>query len=175
MAKKTVAKRRGTLKKGQQPKVPENRRCTSNVARSGGRRCPNAAIKGGTVCDAHGGRAPQTRAAAKRRIREYVADMVDPDRVLQEAARMAFSDIRQLYDDKGRLKSVNELPADVAAAVKSVENIRGNVDASDGAWNPVVKVTMTGKEKSLEMLFKHLGLLEEKVTHSGGITVKWEE
>jgi hypothetical protein len=39
----------------------------------------------------------------------------------------------------------------------------------------VVKLTLTGKEKSLEMLFKHLGLLEERVEHHGGIDFTWKE
>lgn len=51
--------------------VPEDRLCTANVHGTD-RRCKVAAIKGGSVCVFHGGRAPQVRAAANRRLMEMV-------------------------------------------------------------------------------------------------------
>ena len=51
------------------------RQCTAKNRR--GEPCGRAPIKGATVCYAHGGRAPQVKAAAKRRLAE------------QEAARLA--------------------------------------------------------------------------------------
>lgn len=43
------------------------RRCTARSRRQGGQ-CRAYAIKGGSICVAHGGRAPQVKAAAKRRL-----------------------------------------------------------------------------------------------------------
>jgi L-2-hydroxyglutarate oxidase LhgO len=49
------------------PRNPDTRRCTATSKRSG-KRCKQAAIKGGTVCSTHGGKAPQVVAVARRRL-----------------------------------------------------------------------------------------------------------
>jgi len=46
----------------------------------------------------HGGKAPQV----KRKAEERLADLIDPGRVLREAARLAYSDVRELFDEHGR-------------------------------------------------------------------------
>lgn len=56
--------------------IAEERRRTAKSNSSGGP-CPNAAIKGGNVCTAHGGRAPQVRAAAQARILAMVEPALD--------------------------------------------------------------------------------------------------
>lgn len=137
-------------------------------------RCKKAAIRGGAVCQTHGGGAPQVKAKAQERIREYVQRMVDPDRALAEAARLAYSDIRQLYDDKGRLKPMKDWPDDLAAAVGGVEFVRRNVEGGDGHQDDVIKVKAWDKVKALEMLFKHMGLLTERLEHSGAVEIKWQ-
>jgi hypothetical protein len=52
--------------------TPVDRRCTARSTRTG-ERCKRAAGKGATVCATHGGRAPQVKAAAKRRQAEEKA------------------------------------------------------------------------------------------------------
>ena len=133
--------------------------------------CRRAAIKGGTVCATHGGQAPQV----KRKAAERLADLIDPDRALREAARLAYSDVRDLYDEAGKLKPMKDWPDDLAAAVGGVEFVRRNIEGGDGHSDDVIKVKVWDKPKALEMLFKHLGLLIEKVEHSGGIELKWRE
>ena len=64
-----------------------------------GGKCRRAAIRGGTVCQYHGGGAPQVKKAAQERL----ADLIDPDRALRTAAALAYSDIGDLYDDSYRL------------------------------------------------------------------------
>ena len=44
------------------------RKCSAHC--SDGRECPNYAVNGGTVCTIHGGRAPQVRKAAEKRVAE---------------------------------------------------------------------------------------------------------
>ena len=135
----------------------------SAQAKSTGKKCTRPAIKGGKVCRYHGGSAPQVKRKADERIAEYVAKMVDPDRVLREAARLAFSDIRQAFNDKGELLPIHEWPDDLAAAVASTESVRRNLDAADGKTDRIVKLKVWDKPKNIEMLSKHLGLLTERV------------
>lgn len=145
------------------------RACTAKNGR--GLPCGMPPIRGGMVCPAHGGRAPQVRAKANERL----ADLIDPDRALREAARLAYSDPRELFDAAGQLRPVKDWPDALAAAIGSIEVVKRNVDSADGKTDDVIKVKVWDKPKALEMLFKHLGLLTEKLEHSGGITIKWEQ
>jgi hypothetical protein len=49
----------------------ESRRCTAHSSQTG-ERCKRSAIKGGTVCASHGGRAPQVKKSAKERLAELI-------------------------------------------------------------------------------------------------------
>jgi hypothetical protein len=95
-------------------------------------------MHGGFVCQKHGGMAPQV----KRKAQERLADLVDPDRTLREAARLAFSDIRELFDAGGRLRPIRDWPCELAAAVGSVEVVKRNVDSGDGRTDDVIKVRL---------------------------------
>lgn len=121
--------------------------------------CKHSPIHGGVVCQTHGGSAPQV----KKKAQERLADLIDPNRALREAARLAYSDIRELYDDHGRLKPMKDWPDGIAAAVAGLENVRGNLDKADGKTDAIVRLKLTNKVPALEMLFKHMGLLVDKV------------
>lgn len=118
----------------------------------------------------HGGSAPQV----KRKAAERLADLIDPDRALREAARLAYSDIRQLFDERGNLKPVKDWPDGLASAVASVEVVKKNLTAGDGQTDDVIKLRLWDKPKNIELLFKHLGLMEERVHHEGEVTFKWQ-
>ena len=134
------------------------RRCTARSSRTG-KPCQQAPINGGTVCVTHGGRAPQV----KRKAAERLADLIDPDRALREAARLAYSDVRMLFDEEGRLKPVKDWPDELAAAIGGIEVLKRNVDSHDGRTDDVIKVKVWDKRAALEMLFKHMGLLTERL------------
>lgn len=53
-------------------------------------------------------------------------------RVLEEIRRIAFFDVRTLFDERGNLKPVTEWTAEQAACVASVEVIRRTRPRSDG-------------------------------------------
>lgn len=53
--------------------MDDNRRCTATSQQSGSR-CKKAAIRGGTVCQSHGGGAPAVKAAAAARLTRTAAE-----------------------------------------------------------------------------------------------------
>lgn len=75
---------------------PIKRPCSAS--RTNGEPCGNSAIRGGTVCVAHGGRAPQVRAKANQRL----LNMVEP----------ALKELRRILDDpaagdRDKLRAIN--------------------------------------------------------------------
>jgi phage terminase small subunit len=95
------------------------------------------------------------------------------ERVLDELRRLAFSDVRHLFDAQGRLKPVTALAPDDAAAIASVEVVIKNAAAGDQHTDTIHKIKYWDKVRSLEMLAKHFALLTEKVEHSGGVDIVW--
>lgn len=136
-----------------------SRRCTAH--RKNGARCQLAAIHGGTVCHKHGGSAPQVKRKARQRIEETVERLVQPARLLREAARLAYSDLGLLLDEDGHFLPVKQWPAWARAAVAGVEWTKRNLTAGDGVQEDVVKVKLWDKPKNIEILMKHLGMLIE--------------
>ena len=112
-----------------------------------------------TVCVKHGGSAPQV----KRKAAERLADLIDPDRALREAAALAYSNLQDLLDDQGQLLPAKDWPRWAAAAVSSLEVTKRNLVVGDGAQEDVVKIRLWDKTRNLENLLKHLGLLKEQL------------
>lgn len=96
------------------------------------------------------------------------------ERVKERIGLLAFQDIRKLFDEAGNLRPIHGLSDDAAAMVAGVEVIKKNAAAGDGVIDTVHKVKVVDPIKALEMLAKHFGLLEEKIVHSGGITITHE-
>jgi phage terminase small subunit len=86
---------------------------------------------------------------------------VNADNVLLELARIAFADPRAMFHEDGRLKQPHELDDNTAAAVQSIEVVTRGI--GDGEVEYVSKIRYHSKTKGLEMLAKHLGLLEERI------------
>ena len=114
----------------------------------------------------HGGGTPVVKAKAAQRIRDMLADAIDPDRVLRETGRIAYSDIRELFDERGNFRPIKEWPDDIARAVSSVEVVKKNVAAGDGHIDDVLKIRLWSKTEKLQDLMKHLGLLKDSVSVS---------
>lgn len=97
------------------------------------------------------------------------------ERVLLEYARIAFGDIRNLFDDNGNLINPKDMGDDIAAAVVSVEvshektsTAKGS-DDDTGETTNITEVTFTrkvklaDKTKALDALGRHLGLFKPDV------------
>jgi hypothetical protein len=114
---------------------------------------------------------------AGRQEREAVAEAADltAARVLEELRRLAFVDIRGLFDDRGNLKPIQDLTPEQGSALSSVEVIIKNAKAGDGATDEIHKIKLWDKTRSLDTLAKHFGLLKEDVQVTGDIVVRWAD
>lgn len=114
-------------------------------------------------------------AVAEGQAKQLAAADLSATRVLEELRRLAFSDLRKLFDEHGNLLSVHSLPDDMAACLASVEVVKQNIAAGDGHVDTIHKVKVWDKVRSLEGLAKHFGLLVEKQQITGTLEVKWSD
>ena len=114
----------------------------------------------------------KAREAAEAKIFEDYG--VNATRVLQEIARLGFTDMRQFFDEHGNLKAIKDLTADQGAALAGFEVIKKNAAAGDGVVDTVHKFKVWDKPKALEMLAKHLGLFVEKTEVTGTLEITWK-
>jgi len=91
------------------------------------------------------------------------------ERVLREYMRIAFLDPAQLYDAVGNLLPIKEMPADARRALSGIE-VEEVYDFERGSKTQVAtlrKVRFATKQGALDALAKHLGILKDRVEHSG--------
>jgi phage terminase small subunit len=86
---------------------------------------------------------------------------ISAKRVLQEMAKVAFSDFRSLFTQDGELKKPHELTAMEAAAVASIQVV--TVEKGEGVVEHVAKIKTWDKTRGLEMLGRHLALFNDKL------------
>ena len=84
------------------------------------------------------------------------------DRILDEYAKLGFSDIRKVFDESGRLLRPHELPDDIAGALTALEV--ATVQKGKGAVVHVAKFKLADKRAALADLGKHFGMFKEDVT-----------
>ena len=89
---------------------------------------------------------------------------VNRKRVLEEIARLSFSDNRKLYNDNGSLKLPKDWDDDTAAAVAGAETFEEFSGKGEDrkAIGHTKKVKVWDKPRALEMLAKHLKLITER-------------
>ncbi len=95
--------------------------------------------------------------------------------ILRTLMRIADNDAREMFDADGNLKPPQQWTVEQGAALASFEVVKKNAVAGDGQIDTVHKVKMIDKTKALDVLSKHLGLLVDKLEHTGDITFKWQE
>lgn len=81
---------------------------------------------------------------------------VDGQRVIQEWTRIAFGDIREMFDAGGMLINPTHLSDRVAAAIESIDFVQ-----RPGQGAVVTKVKRYDKLRALEGLAKYFGLLKD--------------
>ena len=105
---------------------------------------------------------PTVQRALDRSIEERLRKIgVHSERVLTEIARVAFSDLRKVYNADGSLKLPTEWDDDTAAAISGVETFekfqgRGENRTLIGHTK---RIKLFDKIRALELLARHLGIL----------------
>jgi phage terminase small subunit len=101
-------------------------------------------------------RKPEIQQAIQAKQKELAHKAgVTRERIVEEAARLSFSDLRKLFDVDGNLKPLHELDDATAAAISSVElQVSGNGD--DVVMTK--KIKLWDKNSALDKLLKHLGM-----------------
>lgn len=102
----------------------------------------------------------QAAIAAANQKRQHRTEITQ-DRVLQELARLGFSDLRRIFAEDGRLLRPEEWPDDVAASVASIEVVTRSV--GEGDVEHVAKVKLWDKPKAIEMIGRHLAMFTDKL------------
>ena len=80
-------------------------------------------------------RKPEIASAVEAKRKELAGDLgITRERVLREMAKIAFSDLRDLYNEDGSLKHPHEWPEGAAGAVASMEfeTVRSRTVGEDG-------------------------------------------
>lgn len=105
---------------------------------------------------------PQVKVAVERLTEHHLQKIgVHSERVLTEVARVALSDLRNLYNEDGSLKLPHEWSDEAAAAVAGVEVLeefsgKGKARTLVGHTK---KIRVFDKVRALELLSKHLGII----------------
>lgn len=100
------------------------------------------------------------RAEIARNQSEIIQETrIDAQKVLQELARLALVDARAFYDEAGDPKPMSEWTPEMGAAVAGMETIIKNAKAGDGITDKVLKLRFWDKNRALDTLAKHFGLL----------------
>ena len=96
---------------------------------------------------------------------------ITQDRVLQELARIGFSDLRKALTSNGALRDPQDWDDDTAAAISSLEVVTNTGSEKDDDGRKIIehthKIKVWDKNSALEKLGKHLGMYVERHEHTG--------
>ena len=97
---------------------------------------------------------------------------ITADRVLKEIQKIAFSDIRNVFDKDGRLLPVGMMPPEVTASISSIKISTKSLPGSDPVdVEHIAELKFWDKNSSLEKLGKHLKLFNEVGSKENPLTV----
>lgn len=86
---------------------------------------------------------------------------ITQDMVLREMSKLAFFDIRKMFDKNGKPLDISALDADTAAALVGLD-VQDVTDNDGNYVGFVKKYKMADKIRALELLGKHLGAWEPR-------------
>jgi phage terminase small subunit len=99
------------------------------------------------------------------------------DRTLNEIARLAFFDVRKIFEADGSLKSIHAIDDDSAAAIAGLEvtELFDPIQQKDGAdgepqkhvYGLLKKIKLADKGSALDKLMRYHALYRDKMEHTG--------
>lgn len=102
------------------------------------------------------------------RVRTLVAQRlqaagVTAERTKREIARVAYADVRRIFDKEGRLLPIHEIDDDTAAAITSITVQKKNVGTyKEPEYVDVIKIKFASKMDALGLLAKHFKLVNDE-------------
>jgi phage terminase small subunit len=119
-------------------------------------------------------RANGSRMLTNANIQNYITErqqklsketQITQERVLNELAKIAFSDIRELFDESGALKKITDIQDEMAGAISSIESVDQfeTIMGIKVKTGELKKIKLNDKSRALEMLARHLGMFNDKV------------
>jgi phage terminase small subunit len=105
---------------------------------------------------------PHIQAALQQQMTARAARLgITADRVLKDIDNAANLRIGEIFDTKGNLRPIHELPDHVQRAIVSIEVVKRNLTGGDGATDTLYKIKTIDKGKMQEILAKHTGLYSD--------------
>ena len=120
-----------------------------------------------------------SRLLKNAKVKALIADLtekkfskldISAERILQELARLAFVDIRNLFDAGGSLKPVTELDEDTARAIAGIDHEKLFEHFDKGHAKHVgttAKIKLADKTRALQLLGQYRKLFTEKIQVTG--------
>jgi phage terminase small subunit len=122
-----------------------------------------------------GSRSPETHEREAARAQRLAEIGLTAQKVVDELAILGFANIADAFDVQGNLLPIHKMTREQAASIASFEVIKKNAEAGDGQTDVVHKIRVWDRVKTLEILAKYLGLLKDKVEHSGDVQFTWKK
>lgn len=113
--------------------------------------------------------------AVQRRIKELTKRALDraditAERVMLELGRLAFADVRHLFDDKGELRPVHDLPDDVAATIAGLD-VQVETSEKGSVITRTHKIRRSDKVQALGVLARHFKLVGTEIDETVGVAM----
>lgn len=120
---------------------------------------------------------PEVKAEIQRNMDERAKRTeITADNVLKEIAKMAFCNVRDVFDENGNLRPIHDLPETVTASISSVKVKTFTLPGAQGAEvEHVTEVKLWDKGANLERLGKHLKIFTDNLNVSGSMNITMDE
>ena len=97
------------------------------------------------------------------------------DRTLEFVARLAFFDPKDLFEDDGSMKRMQDIPEEVRTVIAGLE-VSDIWDSGEGEQKSIIgimkKIKLSDRLSALDKLMRYHSLYRDKVEHTGKITLE---
>jgi phage terminase small subunit len=110
------------------------------------------------------------KAISKAQEKRSERTEIEQDRVLEEYAKLAFLDPRRFFDGYGTLIPIQELDADVAAAITGLE-VKRSFNKHNETFDILIKIKFADKKAALDSVARHLGMFVDRLEVGGDLGI----